>query len=441
MIQHPAKKKQEPFYCLVDCNNFYVSCERLFRPDLAGRPVVVLSNNDGCIIARSNEVKALGISMGSPYFKQEKLLRQHNVAVFSSNYPLYGDISQRVLDVLMDLEPDVEVYSIDEAFISLPSTRLPGALEARGRFLRETVQKYTGIPVSIGFGPTRTLAKIANRFAKKSPAAAGVFVISDAPQAEALLAGVDVGAVWGIGRRQAALLKKYGIDTALKLRNCDTNWLRKQLTVTGLRTAMELRGVPCISPEKAEAARQSVCTSRSFGQPVLCLEDLREAVASYTVQAAAKLRRARLRATVIDVFIRTNSFRKKDPQYCSRKSLLLEAPSSHTGTLIRAALASLAAIYRPGYRYHKAGVLLHGLVPESHEQLHLFRAPTPRSGPLMEAVDAINSRWGRETIQPAAAGLARQWRFRQTKKSPSYTTRWSELPVAKASSPEGFSMA
>ena len=425
---------------LIDCNNFYASCERLFRPDLRHRPVVVLSNNDGCIIARSNEAKALGIGMGSPYFKQESLIRKHNVTVFSSNYPLYGDISQRVMDVLMRLEPNVEVYSIDEAFISLP----PGKhynLENWGRLLKATVQKHTGIPVSIGFGPTKTLAKIANRFAKKKLSASGVFVIDDEQHLESLLATVTVCDIWGIGRRQAARLQKKGIHTALELKNCTDTWIRKQLTVTGLRTAMELRGIPCISLAKAGTAKKSICTSRSFGHPVHTLGDMQEAVATYATQAAYKLRCGGLRTTVVDVFIRTNSFKKDEPQYCNRRTFSLPEPSSHTATLIKVALASLKAIYRPGYRYQKAGVLLNGLVPENYEQLRLFRAPATRDTSLMKAMDKINMRWGRDTIQSAAAGLTKEWCFRQMKKSPAYTTRWSELPVVKASFPESFSMA
>ncbi len=425
---------------LIDCNNFYASCERLFRPDLAHSPVVVLSNNDGCIIARSNEAKALGIGMGTPYFKQETLIRKHHVAVFSSNYPLYGDISQRVMDVLMRLEPDVEVYSIDEAFVRLP----PGThddLAGYSRFLKATMQQHTGIPVSIGLGPTKTLAKIANRFAKTDPSAAGIFVITGEQHLKNLLAAVDVGDIWGIGRRHAARLKKQGIHTALELTNCDDTWIRRQLTVTGLRTVMELRSIPCISLEKAVPAKKSICTSRSFGQAVNTLADLQEAVATYAAQAAYKLRRGGLRTTVVDVFIRTNSFKKGEPQYCNRRTFTLEAPSSHTATLIKVALASLKAIYRPGYRYQKAGVLLNGLVPANCEQLRLFHAPAPGDTSLMHAVDAINKRWGRDTIQSGAAGLAKKWHFRQMQKSPAYTTRWSELPVAKASFPESVSMA
>ena len=425
---------------LIDCNNFYASCERLFRPDLMNRPVVVLSNNDGCIIARSNEAKALGIGMGTPYFKQEPLIRKNKVAVFSSNYPLYGDISQRVMDVLMSLEPDVEVYSIDEAFIRLPAGKHCD-LKNHMRFLKATVQKHTGIPVSIGLGPTKTLAKIANRFAKKDPSAAGIFVITGEQHLDDLLATVNISDIWGIGRRHAVRLKKQSIHTALELKNCADTWIRKQLTVTGLRTVMELRGIPCISLEKAAVAKKSICTSRSFGRTVRTLADLQEAVATYTTQAACKLRHEGLRTTVVDVFIRTNSFQKDEPQYCNRRTFTLSAPSSHTATLIKVALRSLKAIYRPGYSYQKAGVLLNGLVPENYEQLRLFDAPTPHATSLMEAVDQINRRWGRDTIQAAAAGLAKKWRFRQMKKSPAYTTCWAELPNVKASFPESFSVA
>ncbi len=430
----------EKIFGLIDCNNFYVSCERLFRPDLAHRPVIVLSNNDGCIIARSDEAKKLGIGMGTPYFKQKHLVRLHNVAVFSSNYQLYGDISQRVMDVLMQMEPDVEVYSIDEAFMAFSAGKHLD-LESYGVLLRNTVQRNTGIPVSIGFGPTKTLAKVANRFAKKNDADTSIFVLNDRNHLEALLTGVDISDVWGIGRRYADRMKKWGIHTALELTRCDDTWIRKQLTVTGLRTVMELRGVPCISLEETVPAKKSITTSRSFGQPVQRLSDLQEAVATYGAQAAFKLRSGGLRATVVDVFIRTNSFKKNEPQYCNRRTAVLQAPSSNTATLIKTALASLKTIYRPGYQYQKAGVLLSGLVPNNYEQLHIFTTPDLEHTSLMEAMDKINNRWGRDTIQSGGAGLVRHWHYRQLKKSPAYTTRWSDLPIVKASFPKTLSMA
>jgi DNA polymerase V len=430
----------QKIFGLVDCNNFYASCERLFRPDLAGRPVVVLSNNDGCIIARSNEAKALGIGMGAPYFKIRALIRQYNVAVFSSNYPLYGDISQRVMDILMQLETDVEVYSIDEAFIGLEAGKYFN-LENHAACLRDTVQKNTGIPVSIGFGPTKTLAKIANRFAKKKGPAGSIFIINKQHRLDALLAQIPVNDIWGIGRRHADRLLKQGVRSALQLTQCDDTWIKKQLTITGLRTVTELRGISCLPLEKVEPARKSIATSRSFGRPVRTLSDLQEAVAAYATQAAFKLRRSGLHTTMIDVYIRTNRFKKNEPQYCCRKSLTLPAPSSHTATLIKAALSSLKAIYRTGYRYQKAGVLFSGLVPERYEQLPLFKVQKPASGSLMEAMDVINKRWGHDTIRSGAAGFARNWHYRQLRKSPAYTTRWSELPVVKASFPETVSVA
>ena len=402
--------------------------------------MVVLSNNDGCIIARSNEVKKLGITMGAPYFKHKALISRHNIAVFSSNYPLYGDMSQRVMDVLMQLETEVEMYSIDEAFIAFQKGKYLD-LENYAGFLRDTVQKDTGIPVSIGFGPTKTLAKIATRFAKKKSSTCSTFVMNDQHHRETLLAGVDVSDIWGIGRRYAERLKKQGVHTALALIQCNDTWIKKQLTIAGLRTVMELRGVPCISLEEAPPAKKSIGTSRSFGQPVQALSDLQEAVATYTTQAAFKLRSQGLKTTVIHVFIRTNSFRKEQAQYCNSKTFTLSTASSHTATLIKAALTSLKAIYRTGHHYQKAGVLLSGLVPEHYEQSHIFNVPAPNSTLLMEAVDKINRRWGRDTIQSGAAGLTRKWSHRQLKKSPAYTTRWSELPIVKATLPKTFSIA
>jgi len=429
----------EKTFGLIDCNNFYASCERLFRPDLAGRPVVVLSNNDGCIIARSNESKKLGIGMGTPYFKHKSLIRRYNVAVFSSNYPLYGDISQRVMDVIMQVEPNVEIYSIDEAFIAFPTGKYLD-LENYAGLLRNTVQKNTGIPVSIGFGPTKTLAKIANQFAKKN-STGSTFIINDQHHLKALLSGVNVSDVWGIGRRYAKRLERQKVYTAMDLIQCDDTWIKKQLTVSGLRTVMELRGFSCISLEDAAPAKKSIATSRSFGRPVYEFSELQEAVANYTTQAAFKLRSGGLKTTAIHVFIRTNSFKKKQAQYCNSRNLTLSTPSSHTATLIKAALASLKAIYRPGYGYQKAGVLLSGLIPENYEQLHIFRSAAPDSNALMKAVDEINKRWGRDTIQPGTAGFVKKWHYRQLKKSPAYTTRWSELPIVKASFPETFSVA
>jgi len=419
-------------FALLDCNNFYVSCERLFNPRLEGRPVVVLSNNDGCIIARSNEAKALGIKMGEPFFKCRGLIAAHQVQVFSSNYPLYGDLSQRVMDVLCQLEPEVEVYSIDEAFFRLPQANQESLLE-NGRNIRTTVKKQVGIPVSIGFGPTKTLAKIANRIAKKFPEHGGVFVLPD-QGLDALLATIEVGDVWGIGPRQSRKLFACGIRTALDLKNGNDTWLRKHLTVTGLRTAMELRGISCLPLEESPPTRKSVTSSRSFGQPVTDLAWLREALSSYIAIAAEKLRVEDLKTGCVQVYLTTNRFREGEPQYANSKTITLPIHTSSTLDLIHYADEVLQQLYRPGYAYKKVGVVLIDLVSASHVQAHLFLTPPKGQEALMGAMDQINRRWGRDTLHSAASGFLRPWKNRQERKSPSYTTSWQELPVVKASS-------
>lgn len=421
-------------FALVDCNNFYVSCERLFRPDLEGRPVVVLSNNDGCIIARSNEAKALGIGMGMPYFKCQALLRKHRVQVFSSNYALYGDISQRVMDVLRQLEPRIEIYSIDEAFLSLP--RAGGFdLAGYGHCLKAKIKRMTGMPVSIGMAPTKTLAKIANRVAKKNAAYQGVFDMEGHPDTDALLATIEVQDIWGIGPRYGAKLRKRGIYTALDLKHADDAWVRKHLTITGLRTVMELRGVSCLSLESVQPDRKAVARARSFGYPVTALADLEEAVATYVSQAAEKLRSQDSLAGCLHVFLTTNRHRKDLPQYSNSRTVTLSEPTSYTPALVSHALQSLRQMYRQGYQYRKAGVLLTDLVPGASRQQGLFgHAPRERTL-LMHVVDAVNAKWGRHTLQYAAAGLGKPWDIRRARMSPAYTTRWDKLPLVKASFP------
>lgn len=421
-------------FALIDCNNFYVSCERLFNPALVGKPVVVLSNNDGCIIARSEEAKALGIAMGAPFFKEEARLRRCGVSVFSSNYALYGDLSQRVMDVLQQCEPEVEVYSIDEAFVRLPAGSGRRVVED-ARALRDRIGRWVGIPVSIGIGPTKTLAKLANRIAKKNREFAGVFDIGNHARFAELLAAVPVGDVWGIGRRHAERLALCGVHTALDLQRQDDGWLRKKLTITGLRTAMELRGISCLPLEQAPPAGKSVTSSRSFGHLVQSLDDLAEAVATYTTVAAEKMRRQGLAAGCLQVFLATNRFKQDAPQYRNSRTVVLPAPTGATSELLGLARSCLAEMYRPGYAYQKAGVILSDLVPVSRSQAHLFRPDPQKSVPLMAALDAINSRWGRDTLQPAACGFARTWKNRQDRKSPAYTTRWRDLPVVKAAFP------
>ncbi len=419
-------------FALVDCNNFYASCERLFRPELQGKPIVVLSNNDGCIVARSNEAKALGISMGAPYFKSKALIRRHNVRVFSSNYSLYGDLSHRVMSVLQDMEPEVEVYSIDEAFISLPAGNHQD-LTGYAKALKAKVEQWVGIPVSIGIAPTKTLAKLANRFAKKNGAHGGVFDLTGDDGLEALLSSVDVGDIWGIGRRSTEKLNRQGILNAFQLKNADDDWLRKHLTVTGLRTAMELRGTSCIPLESAQPDRKAIISSRSFGQPISSLAALKEAISTHMAIAAKKLRDQSSAAKSIHVFIHTNRFKEDAPQYSGTMTIPLPQASSYTPTMIKHAMQGLERIYKPGYLYNKAGVMVTELVPQDRIQRNLFGQENRESPPLMATVDRINQAWGKNTIRFAGEGLKKSWQMKQSHKSPAYTTSWAEIPVVKAS--------
>ena len=424
-------KPMKKVFALVDCNNFYCSCERLFRPELEGQPIVVLSNNDGCVIARSNEVKALGIKMGDPYFKLKDLIAKHHIHVFSSNYTLYGDLSHRVMTILQQQEPEVEVYSIDEAFISLPYT--PGKLHTEyARYLKQRVRQCVGIPVAIGIGPTKTLAKVANRIAKKNAQYNGVLDITDHGQLDQLLGNFDVEDVWGIGRQSANKLRMRGILTARDLRDADDAWLRKRLTVTGLRTAMELRGISCIPLETACPDKKSIISSKSFGRPVTTLADMKEAVATYLSTAAEKLRGQGSAAGAIQVFISTNTFNPNQPQYAQSMMVSLPQPSSYTPALLKAAIHCLENIFRPGFQYKKAGVMLTEIAPAGCQQINLFSSIDTEKPELMAAVDRINQKWGRETVQLGTAGFVKSWKMAQSHKSPAYTTNWSELPVANA---------
>ncbi len=418
----------DKLFALVDCNNFYVSCERLFRPELQVRPVVVLSNNDGCIIARSNEAKALGIDMAVPYFKSKELLRRHKVQAFSSNYALYGDLSNRVMTILQEMENKVEIYSIDEAFIGLP-TNANFDVQAYASQVQERIFKCVGISVSIGIGTTKTLAKIANRIAKKEPSHRGVFMFPASTKGDKLLGKTSVGDVWGIGRRSTEKLHRYGITSALQFKNADPKWLRKQFTVTGARTALELNGISCIRLDHAPASRKSVLSSRSFKKPVTSLDELKEAVATYTAIASAKLRSQNLVAGAVQVFISTNRFDKRHPYYANSRTITLPEASAHTPVFIKKALQGLASIYQKDLAYQKAGVMLMDLSDKNCRQQNLFTAPSQETTNLMTALDNINQRWGRNTLQYAAEGISKPWSMRQDFKSPAYTTNWHELPL------------
>jgi DNA polymerase V len=417
-------------FALVDCNNFYVSCERLFRPSLNRRPVVVLSNNDGCIIARSNEAKQIGLVMGDPYFKQKALLRRHGVHVFSSNYALYGDLSNRVMTVLQQIEPDVEVYSIDEAFVKMPVQAESSAVE-QGREIKEKVDRYVGVPVSVGLGKTKTLAKLAATIAKKDVAHKGVFCLDDIRQDE-ILATIVVNKIWGVGRRSTVTLNRHGIYTALDLKQSDSRKIRRLLGLSCVRTVMELRGQSSIPLEETPPSRKSVVSSRSFRTPVTELADLKEAVSCYISIAANKLRKQGLVAANVHVFLSTSRFRTDIPYFSGSKTVTLLQPTSVTPLLLKAALRELVSLYRPGYPYNKAGIMLTGLGRETMQQQNLFLPPdTGRNPKLMAALDQINDRWGRDTLRYGSSGLERGWSMKQTRKSPAYTTRWTELPVVR----------
>jgi DNA polymerase V len=418
-------------FALVDCNNFYVSCERLFRPKLVGRPVVVLSNNDGCIIARSNEVKQLGIAMGAPFFKAKSLIDRHKVEVFSSNYTLYGDLSNRVMNVLQQWEAEVEIYSIDEAFITLPPSGV-GGLSEYGQQLKNRIWQHVGIPVSVGIAATKTLAKIANRIAKKNNPHNGVLDLTAPGSIDRALKTVQVEDVWGIGRRYSQKLNEHGIYDALQLKMADDKWIRKHLTISGLRTVWELRGTSCIVSDNSPASRKSIVSSRSFGREVSSAADLREAVASYASVAAQKLRSLKMTASFINVFLATNQFKKNQAQYYKHITVPFPQSSSYTPTIIKSALNGLEKIYKTGYRYKKAGVMLTGISSCQSKQLNLFCSEKKGSDSLMNVLDQINLKWGRDTMQFAAAGMTRPWSMRQSLKSPSYTTNWQELPLVKA---------
>ncbi len=419
-----------PVFALVDCNNFYASCERAFDPTLEGRAVVVLSNNDGIVIARSNEAKKLGIAMGEPIFKIRGLIESGNVVVRSSNYALYGDMSARVMSVLADNAPAIEVYSIDESFLDLAGLIDPDGFS---RTLRHAVRKWTGIPVSIGIATTKTLAKVANRLAKKSPRADGVLDLSRNPTwIDQALRKTDVGDVWGIGYRSVVKLATQGIGTAYDLSRAEDGWIKKQLGAVGLRTVMELRGVAVHTLETQPADKQTCCCSRSFGEATECFDDVRDAVVTYTSRAAEKIRADGLLTKVVQVFIMTDRFRKDDPQYSNSVSVELECPTAMTATIISAALRGLKMLWRDGFAYRKAGVVLLELVRPENVPRDLFSPPAPiRPVRLMEALDEANKRFGRGTVTFGQVQKSAPWQMRQGLKSPSYTTKWADLPKVR----------
>jgi len=419
---------------LVDCDNFYVSCERVFNPRLKAKPVVVLSNNDGCMVARSQEAKALGIPMGVPFFQYQKFIQNHNVKVYSSNYALYGDMSKRVMETLKCFSPHVEVYSIDEAFLDLTGFSNQSLTEY-GNLIRETIKKHIGIPVTIGIAPTKVLAKIATRIAKKDKNLTGVFDITTHPEIDGLLKTIPVEDVWGIGKQYTKLLNTQGILTARDLKYAFPKWVKKHLTIVGLRIVRELGGEHCIPLEKLPPPRKGIICSRSFGKPLETLEAISEAISEYVSLAAQKLRAQNSAASFLQVYVSTNPF-KPGPQYANSITSTFLTPTSFTPELIRKARDCVKQIYRPGYQYHDAGVFFGGIVPQKQIQLSLFSQASlkerNKKTELMATLDKVNRRWGSNSLQVASQGTEKAWKMNQSFISFHYTTRWQDLPVVKA---------
>jgi DNA polymerase V len=414
-------------YALVDCNNFYCSCERVFNPKLEGRPVIVLSNNDGCAISRTEEAKALGIAMASPAFMMRSLIEKHNVAVFSSNYTLYGDMSQRIMDTLGNFTPSMEIYSIDEAFLDLHSTGKTNLLELGFR-IRKTIRKNIGIPVSIGIAPTKTLAKMANRHAKKYYRQAAVFWAANPSLTDEMLGATPVEQIWGIGHQRALFLIRHGFITAADLLRAPEDWIKKHLSVAGLRLLFELRGIPSTGLEESRPVRKNICTSRSFGNRIAEKSGIAEAMANYAASCAAKLRSEKTCCRSLQVYIQTNPNKTEESQYMRSVDIELERASNHSGEIIKAALRGLDLIYKPGFLYMKCGVTVRDLVPESSVQSSCFdQADKEKSGLIMRTIDQINRSLGSEMIRAAVQGFDRSYRLKTEWLSPCYTTRMQEI--------------
>lgn len=413
-------------YGLVDCNNFYASCERAFNPSLNGKPVIVLSNNDGCVIARSNEAKALGIKMGVPAYQIKDLVKQYDIAVFSSNYILYGDMSARVMSLLADMAPEIEVYSIDEAFLNLAGIK---DLQSLGANIVRKVSRGTGIPVSLGIAQTKTLAKMANKFAKKYPAYNRLCIIDTEEKRIKALKLFEIGDVWGIGRRQAAKLEKQGVKTAFDFTQLPSSWVRKNMTVVGERTWKELRGISCIDMETAPPAKKQICTSRSFGKMVEDIDTISEAIATHASTCAQKLREQKSFAQSLMVFIHTNNFREDLPQYWKNTIVQLPVPTSDTLEIVHYALEGLRRIFLPGYQYKKAGVIITEITDNA--QLGLFDSvDREKRERLMQVVDKINGKF-QHNVKLAIQGSGRDWKLKQEQLSQCYTTDINEIIIVK----------
>ncbi len=416
---------------IIDCNSFYAACERLFKPALHGKPVVVLSNNDGCIVSRSDEAKALGIQMAGPYYQHKKEIEKNNVAVFSSNYHLYGDISWRVMETLRILSPHVEVYSVDESFLDLTGID-ERKLYEYAVFLKHTTELWTGIPVSVGVAPSKVLSKVANRLAKKDKAGTkGVMILQTPDQQKEALQKTAVEDVWGVGSASSKKLKLFNINTAWDLRNMSEDWARKHLGgVVGARLIKELRGEPCIEMKDPLERKKMIATARMFGKPVFELAAIKEAVSSYIARAAEKLRRQNCAARTISVFVVTNNYSSRYEYKPATSSLYTTLPfaTSLTPMLTLHAMPLLDGLFQKGSKYLKAGVILSDIIPDDAVQFNLFQKPTNENEKkLMKVVDNVNFGMGNNILKFASSGTKNDWKMRQELRSQRYTTRWDEL--------------
>ena len=414
---------------LVDCNTFYASCERIFNPKLIGKPIVVLSNNDGCIITRSSEAKALGIKMGEPYFKAKKVIEQNNVKVFSSNYALYGDISQRVMEILANFSPEIEIYSIDEAFLDLQGFN-NYELKIYSEYIIKKIKKWVGIPVSVGIGSTKTLSKIANHLAKKNKYYKGICILKQWPEIKQGLMNTRIEDVWGIGRRLSSMLKKYSINNAYDFINTERAWIKKKMGVVGEKIYLELRGISCLDLDLIPSDKKSCCVSRSFSHPIEKIEELEEVVAKYASRVAEKIREEGLSSESMNIFILTNYFNKRQKQYSNSIKLQFPYPTNSNIQIIKHSLLGLRKIYRKGYVYKKAGVVLHGL-SDSSSTRGLLDYDKEVSDSIMNTMDKINFRYGNSTLKIAAEGMGQKWKIKKEKLSPNYTTSFKDLVIVK----------
>ncbi|WP_298997480.1 Y-family DNA polymerase [uncultured Tenacibaculum sp.] len=413
-------------FALVDCNNFYASCERVFNPRLNHKPIVVLSNNDGCVIARSNEAKALGVPMGAPAFEYKKLFEANNVNVFSSNYALYGDMSSRVMNLLSEFTPDVEIYSIDEAFLKFQGFELFNFNEI-GAAMKVRVTKGTGIPISIGFAPTKALSKVANRIAKKFPNETnGVYVIDSEEKRIKALKWLSIEDVWGIGRKHAKRLNAINVNTAFKFTQLSDEWVRKNMSVVGLRLKHDLESKPTLDLEKV-ANKKMIATTRSFEHMLSNYDDIKERVSTFAVSCAEKLRKQNSHCNMLMVFAHTNGFRKDLPQYGRNVVVKTQYPTNSSIDLVRYAKAGLKAIFKEGYHYKKAGVMVMGLTPNDQKQFTLFNDENPKHEPLMKIIDTLNKSYGNNKIKLGSQSLGRQWKMKQERLSPRYSTNINEI--------------